>query len=286
MHWATMRKTTFAALWIGLWAFVAVRAQSFDVLAEANKMIAAARSTQTLQYELYKWERVGGKLLHENNIVKWKRSPRSIYIKIMEPSVKEVLYVEGKNNNMALVNVGKFLPNLNLDPNGGLMRKDKHHTIYATGFDYTVELIEHLVNKHKHQAHQMARYLGQATVHGRACHKIELADPNFKYVPYTVGKGENLITIARKLKLSEFMILEKNPSVKSYYSVTPGQKIKIPTSFGAKTILCIDKITHLPASIEVFDDEGLFEKYEYKNVVVNPKFKDDEFSPDYKEYGF
>ena len=285
MHSVTpMKPLIFVALWA--WTFVSAYGQSPDVLAEARKMISAARSIQTLQYEMYKWERIGGKTLHEKNLVKWRRSPRSLYLKITEPSVKEVLYVEGRNDNKALVNPGRFMPNLNLDPNGDLMRRDQHHTVFATGFDYTVELIEHLMNKYKHQAHAMAKYLGDETVHGRECYKIELANPNFKYVSYTVQQGENLVTIARKLKLSELMILEKNPTVKNYYSVSAGQKIEVPTDFAARTILCLDKATHLPAMVQVFDDKGQFEKYEYKNVVVNPKFKDEEFNSNYPGYGF
>lgn len=249
-------------------------------------MISTARSVQSLQYEMYKWERIGGKILHEKNFIKWRRSPRSVYLKITEPSVMEVLYVEGRNGNKALVNPGRFIPNLNLDPNGELMRRDQHHTIFATGFDYTVELIEDLINKYNDQSYSIAKYLGEETVHGRACHKIELASPNFKYVPYTVGRGENLVAIARKLKLNELMILEKNSSVKNYYSVKAGQKIEVPTSFTARTIVCVDKITHLPALVQVFDDKGLFERYEYKRVVVNPRFKDEEFQSNYADYGF
>ncbi|MCS7086924.1 MAG: DUF1571 domain-containing protein, partial [Bacteroidia bacterium] len=213
------------AIWALWWGGGLVAAQTFDASAEMRKMIAAARSVQTLRYELHKWERIEGKMMHEKNIIKWRRSPFSVYIKIFEPQTMEVLYVAGKNNGKALVNPGKFMPNLNLDPYGELMRRDQHHTIFATGFDYTVTLIEHSMNKYKDRAGEMHRYLGEETVHGRLCHKIELFNPNFRFVPYVVQSGENLTTIARKLKVSEWLILENNPSVKSYDDVSAGQTI-------------------------------------------------------------
>jgi outer membrane lipoprotein-sorting protein len=45
-----------------------------------------------------------------------------------------------------------------------------------------------------------------------------------------------------------------------------------------KTVLYIDKETNFPIYQEMSDEKGVFEKYEYSNLVVNPIFKADDFS--------
>ena len=42
----------------------------------------------------------------------------------------------------------------------------------------------------------------------------------------------------------------------------------------------------LPARMEIYDDIGIYEVYEWYNVVVNPTFGPEEFNQDYAEYDF
>jgi hypothetical protein len=81
------------------------------------------------------------------------------------------------------------------------------------------------------------------------------------------------------------MILEKN-KISWYDKVSEGQKILIPNIFSPKVVLYIDKILRLPIYQEVYDDNGLFEVYEYHGLIVNPTIPADEFSKKYKEYKF
>ena len=48
----------------------------------------------------------------------------------------------------------------------------------------------------------------------------------------------------------------------------------------------IDKKMYLPINITVYDDEGLFEAYEFTKMRINHSFTSDEFSKNYKGYGF
>ena len=44
--------------------------------------------------------------------------------------------------------------------------------------------------------------------------------------------------------------------------------------------------TNLPVVIKIYDEQGLFEQYEYHNLQVNPVLKDIEFTKAYKDYKF
>jgi outer membrane lipoprotein-sorting protein len=48
----------------------------------------------------------------------------------------------------------------------------------------------------------------------------------------------------------------------------------------------IDKENFFPIFQEVSDDKGIFERYQFFNLTVNPVFKANEFTEDFPEYNF
>ncbi len=82
------------------------------------------------------------------------------------------------------------------------------------------------------------------------------------------------------------MILENNPQISDYTDVKAGQIIQIPDAYAKLTLLTIDKELLIPVNNKVFDDKGLFETYEYHNVIVNSTIAPEEFTKDYKDYDF
>ena len=83
------------------------------------------------------------------------------------------------------------------------------------------------------------------------------------------------------------MLLEINSDkVKNYHDVKPNQKIKVPNVYGNKMILYIDKDLFVPRAIKIYDDKGLYESYEYHDLLVNSKIPEEEFTKEYKGYGF
>jgi outer membrane lipoprotein-sorting protein len=65
-----------------------------------------------------------------------------------------------------------------------------------------------------------------------------------------------------------------------------GKTLKVPTSYAKRTVLYIDEQINFPIYQEMSDEKGVFEKYEYSNLNVNPVFKADEFSETFSEYKF
>lgn len=200
----------------------------------------------------------------------------------------EVLWVEGKNNGNALVNPNGFpYINLNLDPMGSILRENQHHTINEIGFDYYASIVRSSIKFAGPKFDVYFKLNGEITWNKRACYSVTADYPEFKYVDYTVKKGEDLIKIARTLCVSEFMVQEaNNDKVSDYYDVSEGQVIKVPILYGKKTELLIDKQYMLPINTKVYDGKGLFESYEYDILLVDPPLKDEEFTKGYKDYHF
>jgi hypothetical protein len=249
------------------------------------KTLKSINEVKSLKYQMKVTERgKKGNNTFESS-VKLNRIPRQLYINIKG---LEVLWVQGKNSGKAYINPNSFpYINLSLDPMSSLMRKDQHHTLHESGYDYFASIIAHNVLKLGDVGKDHFLFEGEETVNGRTCYKIVIKNNDFTYVDYKVGKAENLTVIARKLFLSEYMLVSKNKGLTDYYDILKeGQIIKVPNYYAKNITLFIDKVYMLPLNIKITDELGLYEDYNYNFLQVNPKFEADEFTKGYKDYKF
>jgi outer membrane lipoprotein-sorting protein len=254
-----------------------------------REMFAKSKLITGMTYTMKKQERIEGKLQQQVSDTKLSLNPLKVYLRQKSPKDGlEVLYVTGKNNNHALINTNGFpWVNISLDPMGNTMRENQHHTLYESGYSHLISILEHLTNKYGKEAESMITNTGTVTWNGKTCYVIAFNNPNFKYIQHTIKAGETILTISEKSKLSEYMILELNKDkVDSYTDVSVGQVITIPNDYSSKMELYIDKQSMLPSIIKVYDDKGLYEYYEYNNVVINPVFKSNEFDKSFPDYNF
>ncbi|MFI5149316.1 MAG: DUF1571 domain-containing protein [Bacteroidia bacterium] len=257
--------------------------ETVDARSIINNMNKSAAAITTLSFNLKIQEKVNGKFRNSLSFVKLQRVPRKVYMKLNGP---EILYVQGTNDGKVLVNPAGFpYINLNLDINSSTLHKDQHHTVSEVGYDFLVDILKDAVQRCGTKFDDYFKYEGEILWNTIPCYSIKVTDLDYKFATYTVGKGETLISIARKLKLSEFKLGELN-KISDYGSVREGKVLIVPSSYARMTELIIDKKTGLPLSTKVYDNNGLFEAYEYINLKVNPVFAADEFSKDFKGYGF
>jgi LysM repeat protein len=255
-----------------------------------EQMMKNIRAVKTAKFNFIKNERIMGQkeIVKSEQVVKLNTSPRKVYLKILKGhrSGTELLLVDGVNGNKALVSAGKYVPTVSLGVRSPMVTELQRHTLDELGFKYTGDLIYDAYVRYKHKAAEYAKYEGFIDFDGRKCHKIKLDNPEYKLTDYTVQEGDNLIKIARKNKLDEYSLLEYNPSVKGYMDIKPGQVIKIPPSFSKSVVMYVDVKTLLPVYQKVYDLIGLMAEYEYRNLQVNVPIADEEFTKDFKEYGF
>ncbi|MEX0967706.1 MAG: DUF1571 domain-containing protein [Bacteroidia bacterium] len=259
-----------------------------NAISIVRNMFTAAHKVETLQYTMAKKERIDGKMVSQVSTTKMQSEPLKVYIRQQSPEEGlEVLYVTGKNNGKALINPNGFpWINVSLDPLGGQMRKDQHHTIFQSGFGYFIAILENLMKKYEDDLPRLVVYKGEAEVDGVACHRILFDNPNFGYRKYTIQPGESLKDIARKFHIGEYQILEANADLYDFDDGEPGMEITIPVDYARKMEIFINKQSRLPVLLRVYDDKGLYEEYRYHNVKVNPPFREDEFTENYPDYGF
>lgn len=256
-----------------------------------NKLLAATAAHKGSTYTMRGSERLVGKsgLRVADIYTKVNVAPAKVYLKMMTDPNKgtELLYVKGERNDKVLVNAGKMIPTVTLSPFSGLVTKEQHHTILSSGFSIVNRIISEGVKKADAASKfdSVFRYVGDVTWNNRACYKVIIEDPTYGYTNYKAQKGETMYSIALKFLVPEYSMVE-NSGVKNFEEDLGGKTLKIPTSYARKTVLYIDKQNYFPVFQEMTDDKGVFERYEFFNLVVNPTFKSDEFTKDFSEYGF
>jgi hypothetical protein len=278
--------TLFTAFFLGVSSILAQK-PNLTCREVIDKMTSSINDIKGLKYNLKITERAkkGGYNYYESS-VKFSKSPTKqvyLYIKGIE-----LLWIQGKNKGRALVKPNYFpYIAMNLDPMGSLMRQDQHHTLYEMGYDYFGNIIENSAIKLGDKFDEYFSLAGEERINGRPAYKIVIDNKDFKFVNYTIGENESITSIARKLNVSEYMILERNKKFKDYFDILePGKVIQVPTWYCKTVTLWIDSFYFLPIAVKIMDDKGLFEEYNYNFLQVNPKFEEGEFSKDYKEYKF
>ncbi len=245
-------------------------------------MSAAIEGLKYLRCTVKAQERIEGSIHQARSIMKLTYKPLRIYIK--NTKGVEVLWVAGQNGGDAWVYPASFpYVTLSLDPNGKLMRSNQHHTALQAGFGTISDLLRNTPLRQDNSYSRSFRYAGDTTLLGHPNYVLRSDFPQYRYVSYKAGKNETIATVAERFGCGEFRVIERN-GLTIGEKIPEGKVLQVPNSYGRKTILCIDPKTYLPTLVQVNDEKGLFEKFEFSDVIPNQPIPLEEFSKDYKEY--
>jgi len=249
-----------------------------------TRLTSAIQSLSSIRCNAEARERIGTKTAPDYTAMKIAYNPYRVYLKNRKGV--EVLYVAGQNNNEAMVYPAAFpYITLNLDPRGSLMRKGQHHTVLQAGFGMIADLLNGPDGKADNAYTRSFRYAGDSTAQGQPCYVLRSDYPQFRYGAYRVGKGETIGSVAARFGCGEYRIMERNNlSVDS--KLTEGQVLQVPNAYGRRVLVVVNAKTYLPASVTVYDERGLYEKYNFLDVVANQPIPTAEFSKEYKGYKF
>ncbi len=254
-----------------------------------EKMLNACEAIKTAKFTLKSFERLTNGVMSESvMLVKYEAEPKKVYLFCVNPNAgTEVLYRHGWINDKLFINPSGFpFVNMKLSPYSSLVRKDTHHTIHQIGFDYISSMIRFYLNMYGENFYKYVSIIDTIKWENHTCIQLSYDFTEFDTRPYTVSTGETVTTIGAKLHLNDYSILLMNPGISDYDHVHPGQVIKVPNFYNRRVDFYIDKVTWLPLVQEVYDKKGLYERYELKSFIFNPKFESDEFTPTFKDYTY
>jgi outer membrane lipoprotein-sorting protein len=253
-----------------------------------DKMYIAIGSLQTMSYDMTSNERIGKRIETRNSKFKIQVSPKKLYMKNQDSGV-ELIYAVGWNNNKPFINPNGFpYVNVSFHVNSPRVRNDGHHPITHAGFTYLYTQVKNTEKKlasNGQKLEDITKIAGDFTWNGKSCTKLILDNADFQFISYTCTQTESLLSLCERINVSEYLVMEKN-NLGYGANVSKGTVLKVPNAFAKKVELYIDKSNGLPIYQVVYDDKGVFEKYEYKNLKVNPVFNSAEFTTQCAGYGF
>jgi outer membrane lipoprotein-sorting protein len=278
-----------AILLVNIRATIVPVSQTHQII---DNMLAAIAKHQGVTFTMDATERIVGKPNENNQIEMFTKvnvNPLKIFGRVMKDPNKgtELLYVAGQRDNKIRVKSG-WLPAMTLAPTNGLLSKNQHHTLLTSGFMIVHKIVADGVKRAegRNKFEEVFKYAGDVQYHGKNCYKIIIDDPTYTYTTAVGLKGETVMGLAKRLLVSEYHIMELNPGSRSLDDDVSGKTLKVSSSYAKKTTLFIDKESNFPIYQEMSDEKGIYEKYEYSNVVVNPAFKANEFAENNPEYKF
>lgn len=246
------------------------------------RMSAAIEGLKTLRCTVKAQERIGSNINQARSIMKLTYKPLRIYIKNQKGV--EVLYLQGQNGGDAWVYPASFpYVTLSLDPTGKLMRSNQHHTALQAGFGTISDLLRTTALRQDNSYSKSFRYVGDTTLQGHTNYVLRSDFPQFRYVSYKAGKNETIESVAERFGCGTYRVMTRN-DLTIGEKIPEGKVLQVPNAYGRRTVLCVDPKTYLPTMVQVNDDKGLFEKFEFLDVIPNQSIPLEEFSKDYKDY--
>ena len=248
-----------------------------------SRLSSSIENLKSLRCSVRAQERLAsGGYQQANTIMKMTFNPQRVYMRNIKGL--EVLWVSGQNDGDAWVYPNSFpYVTLNLDPNGSIMRRNQHHSILDAGFGTIADLIKGSAQRRDHSYEKSFRYTGDSTIAGRPCYVLRSDFPQFRYVAYKTVAGDTPRRIADKFGCGEYRVMERN-NLTPGKTLPVGKVLQVPNSYGHRTIVVVDQKLMLPLVVQVNDDKGLFEKFEFSDIVANQPIPLAEFSKDYPEY--
>jgi len=267
---------------------LALTAQQAEPLELLQQMFDRCREVNMLEYTMDKQERVDGKMTRQRSFIRLHRDPFKIYLRQEVPrDGLEALYLEGANKDRILVNPNGFpWINLNLAVHSGLVRRDQHHTIDHSGYDYFIKVLSGSLQDES--ARQMAKMTCSSEIRwlDEPCWRLHILNPLYEEKKTRIGSDISLTNLSDSLHLCEYKIVELNRGLKPGEMVPAGSELVLPSHYAKEISIYVSTRHQLPVTFEVRDEQGVYERYDFLDIQVDPDLEQGEFDPDYSAYAF
>ena len=251
-------------------------------------MFDSVYSVKQIKFEMFSQERVGGefKKSHAKGAINFE--PRKIFIRGFDEDgslASEVLFIKGTNSNNALISPNGFpFININLDPVGETMRKDRHFTILEAGGRHLVDMLKKGMVLYESMGNESSRFEIENISSTEI--KVSINNADYKIIQYQVKENETTRKVAFDNGVPEYKIVELNQDVSGYGSLEKGNFIQIPNLYAKKVEIILRAKDLIPMQVRIFDDKGLYSEYVYSVFDTHPNLGSETFNKENPAYTF
>ena len=253
-----------------------------------DKMIKAIDDHNQMEFKMYRSERSKNGFTDGKFYAKLINKPYKLYIKNFKPKPgSEILYIKGQNDDKALINPNSFpYFSISLDPDNNLLLAGGHHSLREAGFTLFSNMFKLYKLNYGEELYNRITYHGMFKWNDRVCYKISIDYPDYSTKMYTPKKGETLYSISRDQLLNIGKLREYNVKYDDDDILDESDEIIIQNVYAKKAVIFIDNENYFPIYQLIYDEKGLYEKYQYVDLNLDISFKNEEFTRDYSEYNF
>lgn len=253
-----------------------------------DKMIKAIDDHNQMEFKMYRSERSKNGFTDGKFYAKLINKPYKLYIKNLKPKPgSEILYIKGQNDDKALINPNSFpYFSISLDPDNNLLLAGGHHSLREAGFTLFSDMFKLYKENYGKELYNRITYHGMFKWNDRVCYKISIDYPDYSTKKYTPKKGETLYSISRDQLLNIGKLREYNAKYDDDDILDESDEIIIQNVYAKKAVIFIDNENYFPIYQLIYDEEGLYEKYQYVDLNLDISFKNEEFTRDYSKYNF
>ena len=191
-----------------------------------DNMINAIENQNDLEFIMERKER-NKKGFHKGSFyAKMRNKPFKLYIKNFKPKEgSEILYIDGENNNKALINPN-FFPyiNISMRPENSLLLAGGHHCVKELGFSFINKTFKNYQRIYGDNFYKMMEYEGIYKWKDRRCYKLTIDYKDYKILQYNANEGESMYDIARRDFLNIGKLREYNPNLDADEQLKENQK--------------------------------------------------------------
>lgn len=168
----------------------------------------------------HKQERVEGKLLEEETILLKFKKPFKLYMKWIQPphAGRELIYVEGRNNNRVMTHEGGILGmvTVNIDPKGSLAMRGNRHPVTDAGIDHLLNAMAENFRRGSREGVLRIVALGEERVYSRRTERFEAAFLEGKVKDYYARRIIINLDVENKLPIKIEIYDEEDRLVEKY----------------------------------------------------------------------
>jgi len=232
-----------------------------------TEMESSIKKLSNYQFEFSSRERFPDGFTEGNGIVQLYFDPLIIRMKQTAPlSETEIIYDTRKNENKLLVKPKALPKGILLSPNAPKIRKQSHHPILDIGFKNVLEFFQHSQTKYRNELEEMTTISTGKTPTGTPCWLLSINFTNqAETKEITLEESTSIDELAKQHHINPYKLLEVN-GFRSYKRLPAGTTLKLPLHYAQSIDLYLDKNTFLPITQVIYDEKGLLEQYDYRNI--------------------
>jgi outer membrane lipoprotein-sorting protein len=228
-------------------------------------LIVAIDAIKSMAFTITNHERIDGKMLSGTQRVSLTTEPFQCHISMINPGKGQELVYAGNTYEQQVVYEPAGFPyiQLELDPYGSLMRNKNHHTIFFLGFKKMTDIIQFHMSRSP-----FSLDAEKIKLDGKTYTKISIEFINFEYKKTKVFKEESVTSFSERMALCDYMIAEFN-DLDLDDELEKDSELVVPSAYAKKFEILVDPDSGLPYKMMAYDEKGIYEHYEFVDLVIN-----------------